>query len=516
MIISPERTISLLIKECYANKFVMLLIFIFISTGLLGIGSMWSKKYTSFVTIMIDNDNILQPLMRGTAETTSAADTVANAREIIYGEKIIDQIMEVGGWLESDHNNIELERIKNDVRSRIQINDVGENLLRIQYTDNQSTRAYITTKHLGDLFIEEGEKAKVRESQSAYNFIHQQVEEYKNKLIEIEEELREFRSQNPEVRPDLESDTSNRISRLQQEIETTELTLREASIRKDSLENQLSGEVAIAVSQTRENQFRRQIAELQQELEQLRLDYKETYPDIIRVKNQIQDIKNSLINEIQAREEARRQAKETGNIYIDESVTLNPLYQQIRGNLSDTETEIAALKERIKELNKMLESEYSRSSRISSASATLSKLTRNYDVNLQIYEDLLRRLENSRVSKNLDVEQQGFTYKIQEPAKMPLLPTGIRYIHFVSAGLVLGTSIPIGLIFLMIQIDPRIRLREEIESDLNIPVLGEVGRLYTAAELRREKTSIIIIVIGVLAVLALYGYVSWLKYNGVI
>ena len=96
-------------------------------------------------------------------------------------------------------------------------------------------------------------------------------------------------------------------------------------------------------------------------------------------------------------------------------------------------------------MQKMLRNEYERAKRIHGGEATLIKLTRDYDVNQGIYQDLLKRLENARVSRNLDMEQQGLSFKIQEPAKVPLLPTGVRFIHFAIAGIVLGIAVPFGI-----------------------------------------------------------------------
>ena len=97
---------------------------------------------------------------------------------------------------------------------------------------------------------------------------------------------------------------------------------------------------------------------------------------------------------------------------------------------------------------------------------------------------------------------------------MPLLPTGVRFVHFLIAGLLLGLIVPIGLIYLMIQIDPRIRFSQIISAELNIPVLAEVNVIKSPSEKRSEKINIVYLSIGVLFVFCIYGYVSWLKLTG--
>lgn len=507
-----ETLLKALVGEIYTRRNTVFIMFAVISLSLLVVGTIWPKKYTASTTILADETNILQPLMRGTAETTPLKDLADNAREIISGEKIMDEILKDAGWLKNNPSKIEQAKIKASIKKQIHVQNMGKNLLKIEYRDSDAMRAYITAKRIADLFIQEGEKSKIEESKAAYDFINKQVNEYLQKLTKVEDQLREFKSDNPDTRPGLEQSVSNRISRLESDIEQTKLQLREAEIRHHSIQKQLSGEAAITISQSKEGQYRSKIADLQSQLETLRLDYKETYPDIVRIKHQITDLKEAMNQEIEKREEAKRKAKQSGHPYIDENIVLNPLYQQLRSNASTTETQIATLKARISELDKMLQSEYEKARKIHGGEATLTKLTRDYQVNQEIYQDLLRRKERARVSKSLDQENQGLTFKIQEPAKVPLIPTGLRFIHFAAAGIFLGLLIPVGLIYTMLQVDPRVRFSSIISNDLNLPVLAEINQISSDSEIRKQKINLFMISTGMMIIFAIYGYIGWLKF----
>ena len=509
-----EEILHTLLGECYARRNTIFVIFVIISLSVLAVGTVWPKRYTSFTIIHVDSTNILQPLMQGTAEATRAIDHVANAREIIFGERIMGKVLKEAGWLKTNPSEVEQEKIKQSLKSDIIVKDLGNSLLRIEYRDSKPMRAYVTATTLGELFINEGERSKLEESQAAFDFIEKQVNEYLAKLTLVEDELRSFRSDNPDARPGLESEISTRITTLTTNIEQARLDVRETMIRRDSIKEQLSGEAAITISQSKEGQYRIKISELQTHLETLRLDYNETYPDIVRTKHQIEDLKTSMIQEISLRESARGQARQQGTTYIDESISLNPLYQQLRSDFSATETQIATLNARILETNKMIANEYVRARRIHGGEATLTKLTRDYQVNQEIYQDLLRRKENAHVSRSLDRENQGLTFKIQEPSKIPLLPTGLRFMHFAAAGLLIGILIPVGMIFVMLQIDPRIRFSKIIVTDTGLPVLAEISRIPSASEIHRDKANLVVLYSGVMMVLAIYFIVSWIKFIG--
>ena len=510
-----EEIFKALIAECFARRNMIIAVFCIISLALLGVGTIWPKKYTSYSIVHIHKTNILQSLMRGTAESTKSVDHVANAREIIFGDKIISAILRDANWLKKEVlSDVEQERLKQDIKKHIKITKVGENLIKISYIDSNPSRAYITAKRLAELFIAEGEKSKSKESQAAYDFIDMQVKQYLNKLTEVENNLSKFRSENPDSRPGLVTEVSTRISNYQKDIENARLQLSEALIRKKSLDEQLSGEAVITISQSKEGQYRAKIAELQDNLESLRLDYKETYPDIVRIKHQIVDLKLSMQEEIKRRKVARQNAMKKGGTFVDESIMLNPIYQQLRGKAATTQTEIATLKARISELHKLLKNELERAKSISGGEATLSKLTRDYDVNQGLYQDLLRRRENARVSKSIDQEQSGMTYKVQEPAKLPLIPTGLRFLHFALAGLILGMVIPVAGVLMLLQLDPRIRFSQVLTSELELPVLGEIREINSYSELYQTKVNLIAITAVVGIIFLIYGYVSWLKITG--
>lgn len=513
MNIPIEIFVSTLISEAYSRRNVIFVLFAVISLTFLTVGVSWPKKYSSFAIIHVDERNILQSLMQGTAATTLAVDHAANAREIIFGEKIMANVLVDAGWIKQEQTKLSVEKIKQLIKKNTSINIVGESLLKIEYQDSEPMRTYTTAKRMAELFIGEGEKAKSRESKSAYDFIDQQVNEYLVKLTEVEEQLRRFHSDNPDARPGLEEEVSTRITTLQSKIEQTRLELREAVIRRKSLKEQLSGETATTVSQTREGKYRQKVAELQEELEVLKLDYHETYPDVIRLQQQIRDLNESLENEITNRKNTKEQIATSGEVYVGE-VRNNPVYQQLRAGITETDTQIATLKTRISEMNKMLENEYARARKIFGGEATLAQLSRNYQVNQEIYQDLLRRRENARVSKSLDQEQKGLTFSIQEPAKIPIIPKGMRFIHFIMIGIILGIAIPIGLVYMLLNFDPRVRFSNIITNQLDVPVIAEIPRMTSFSDDYNEKVNLSMIGFGVFLVFVVYAVVGWLKFTG--
>jgi protein tyrosine kinase modulator len=503
--------LRLVVNEAFSHRKKLIFLFLVVNFAMLFLGSVWPKGYVSSTTIHVDEKKIIEPLMEGAAVATGVADRARIARDVIFGRKIMNQILDYAGWMKSNPSPEEQEKIIEKIIHQTTITSSGKDVINIKYRDDNPERAFKTTQKFAELFISESLAAKSAESRAAFDFIDNQTEQYHQKLVKAEEQLKEFRSANIEAIPGSDADISARLSTLRAKIDTTTQDLKEAEVKANSLEKQLSGEAEIATVLSREGQYRARIAELHSRLETLRLSYHDTYPDIIQINNQIHDLEEAIAEDRRQREAA----KEAGKVKIDENVINNPMYQGLRSELSKTQVIIDTLNARIAETKRELREELDRGKRVHGGEATLAELTRDYTVNRDIYQDLLKRRENARVSMNMDMDKQGLNIKILEPATLPLAPTGLRFIHFVIGGLVLSFIIPFGVIYGLLYIDPRIRIGRDISEKRKLPLMT-VPHLWSAADTRSIKHEVawlsLVINVTLLTVVA----VSYLRFIKVI
>ncbi|HZP65772.1 MAG TPA: XrtA system polysaccharide chain length determinant [Rudaea sp.] len=510
MMLNSRELPAILWTEARRRHATMVLLFAAIAAAGLAAGFLWPKKYSASTTILVQESNIIKPLMEGRAVPTANADRASIAREVIFSRKIMEDILATGGWMASHPSALEQEKLIEDIESRTTITNLRENLIRIEYHDSNPERAFVVAKRLADLFIEESLAAKERESREAYQFISGQVEDYRRKLTDAEDKLKQFRRGNDDARPGSETDTNTRISELRSQIENARMELMEQRSKEHSLEEQLTGESEISAVQTRSGQIRVRLAELRTELDKLLLTYTDRYPDVVRVRHEMQDLRDQLKNA-----EAQRVAQKASGapVVLEDAVQFNPLHVELRSKLDEMKRNIAATQSRMSASESMLQSELDRSRRIADSANVLSELTRDYEVNRDIYQDLLKRRENARVSMNLDADHRGLTFTIQEPAALPLRPLGFRLLHFGVAGLGLGLAVPLGLLFALVRWDPRLRSANQLEQVTGLPVLASVPPYTNADDRRRTRTRDTAITLLFVAVIAAYGLTLLLKWT---
>lgn len=512
MQVHPERIFTTMVNETFHSRRLVVALFVVVNAAMLTAESLFPRGFSASTSILIDDRNIVQPLMQGAAVPTEVTDRGRNVREAIFGRKIMDSILEHGGWLKDRPTDEERERIIERIKKRTIIATVGRNIIKIEYRDDDAERAFKTTQKFAALFIEESLAAKAAESKAAFEFIDKQSHEYHEKLTRTEEQLRDLRSANLDARAGTEAEVTARMNALQVRLEQTFQELKEAEIKGLSLERQVSGEVEVTAAATREGQYRSRIADLQARLDTLRLSYHDTHPDIIQLKQQIRDLMDGIATE----RERREQMKRAGRVEPDQSAIGNPIYQQLRRDLSQNQLNVEALKARIADLQQRLQQEMSRGRLLYSGDARLAELTRDYQVNHDIYQDLLRRRENARVSMNLDTESQGLTFKIQEPATLPLHPSGLRFWHFALGGILLGISIPLGLLYARLQLDPRIRIGTAITRMHKVPLTAILPHLWTPRALRGLRWELALLTLTVVATVGATAYLSVLRMLGAV
>lgn len=397
-----------------------------------------------------------------------------------------------------------MERIKDAT----QVTSPRPELVQITYRDSDPQRTFSVTKHLAELFIEESRATKERESREAFEFIDNQVSDYHKKLTSAEEGLLKYRSENADAQAGSAADANARISALRTQVEQARTNLMEQRSRESALVAQLSGESEVTAVQTREGLYRAQLIELQNQLDRLLLTYTEQYPDVVRTRMQMQDIQRQLKDE----QDRRSTAVASGQTQSPFGNTqFNPLYQELRTRLADLRREIAATQTRMSASEGMLNDELDRSRRIAASEGALAELTRDYEVNRDIYQDLLRRRENARVSMVLDEEQRGLTFRIQDPAILPLRPSGLRLLHFAAGGLGAGILAPFALLFALVQFDPRVRSARQLERTTGLVALATIPTYPTAGERIRNRARVAFAFAVVAAVLGAYALVYWFK-----
>lgn len=502
----PETDFELLARNVTKHRWLIAVSFAIIALGLTALGYFTPKQYASSSTLIINNGRIITPLLEGAAVSKDNAALATIAEEIIQSRKTLVQLGQRLGMIEGAVDSFEEEVSLNKLGGKVGVSLEGERYMQTTYVDAKPELAQKGATILAELFIGENQGGKARESKNAYEFINTQVMQYHKKLLVAEEKLKGFRAQKLESGATSEEAITRRVQRLQEMLDQATLDLKESYVQKRSLEQQLQGEVTTTISLSRQSQYIGRIQTLKDELSRLRLSYQESYPDIVDLKHQIADLERVM--EQEKRNSEMRSA--IGGV-VDDSVRVNKVYQDIKLRSGNISTRVATLQTRVAELKRNIANERKKGRQVSDVDAQQSELTRDYNVNKNIYEDLLKRREKARVSMEVEKDAKNSSITLYEPAYLPVNPTGLRFLHYIAVGLVLGSMLPIVGIYLLQIVDTKVKTGQLLVSKMKVPVLASVETIRNDVDMRIESGGRITRALFYLATLSAIAVLAYLR-----
>ncbi|WP_336366674.1 XrtA system polysaccharide chain length determinant [Marinobacter sp. C2H3] len=449
--------------ELYRRRVAATVLFMVVTAGVLALAYVTPKSYTSQAVLYADQSNILQPLLRGQAEVTPI-DRINEARELIQSRSFLEQVaLDTGLVKPADTDQTRNLKI-NELRKQVSLRVSNGNFIELGYSSGDPNQSFQVMSSVLNRFVERTVRKKRSESQNAFEFIDSQVKSYQRQLEDAEQKLKEFKQANQDG---TESNVRQRIETLRSDIENLKLEIQQAESEVTLTQQQLAKEEPVrrVTVDPGKSSAERQLVSLRQELSNLRLKYQEKHPDIVSTKEQIADLEAQIA----------RQGDQDRDGAVTE-VLENPVYQNLKMQLTDTTTGLAVKKNRLASLEKLLEEAFQRSERVAANQAELSELTRDYDVTRGVYEDMLQRREKARLSMTLDVQGEGVSYKIQEPASFPTHWDGLQLYQVGLAGPFLGSAMVLGLLTALVMFDQRIRSPRALQLALpaSVPVLTSV------------------------------------------
>ena len=432
------------------------------------------KKYESTTTIRVEKGQLINPLVRGLAVSSEMEDRLRGIREEIlsrdYFEKIIARLeLEPPDTVPLKH---EAHVQKMMEQTEITTKQREMDTFQVTYRGADPVQVRDVTNLLAGIFIEDNLSNKADEAGSAVDFLKGQLEVYRKKLEESEAALRRFEEKYIDQLPSNRSAQLSRVEQLRATLVEVQNNLRQAKIQRDLLRQQAlpegsplpegstaPGRVMVA------NPLQARLADKEAQLRQLLVDYSATYPDVIALKAEIAALKEELLKHPTV---VAGQATSTRQPSVQDALSL--------GQLQQVEMQVGALTTREQQLSQELARYEKKVQGIPEVEQELAQLKRDYDVNNDIYNNFLRRLEEAKVSKDLEASKKGEIFRILQAAALPLSPAWPKRKQTILMGVAAGLGLSFLLVFLLAQQDTSIQSVEEAQKLLGLKVLAGLPR----------------------------------------
>ena len=460
---------------------------------LFGVSLVLPNRYESQTLILIQSQTIPNTLVKPIV-TDDLTARVASLEEQVLSRTRLEEIIKHYELFKDDLGKEPMEQMVDDLRKDIELTAVKPIIKsRDQTLPGFSIGVTLSTAQLAQQvcaeitsrFIEENLKQREQSASSATNFFQAQLDDAKRKIDEQDGKLAEFKRKYLPELPEETQANLNLLASMNGQLDVETQNLNRAQQDKAYTETQLLQQVAAWKAAQGGTDappsLEQQLNNMQSELVTLEVRETPEHPDIIKLKAEIERLKKKLGEKgitPDAKAEAEAQRPAPGE---------PPQIQQLRSQLRAYDEAISGARKTQERLQGHIELLQSRVQMSPMVEQQYKEITRDHQMALDFYDELLKKKNESEMANNLEQQQQGEKFVIMDPANLPKDPTFPNRPLFALGGLGGGLMLGLFLGWLYEARDKTLRTVKDIEACLGLPTLAMVPSLTLASRVKRLR-----------------------------
>lgn len=407
-------------------------------------------------------------------------------REVLYKRELLTQVANEFHLYGYDKNNA-APALDNSVASRLRslvsIEPQVGGLLKVSFADAEPAIAKAVTARLADLFVQENTKSRTAIAESSTEFLQHEMDSLKGQLESKEQAIAHFKQSHLGQLPEQMDSNMRAIDRLEGEVSAQQEMEKTLSLRLESVDKALREyeDPSSDVSPKRAEKDPRlvKIRELERTLAGFRSMYKETYPDVARVKNELTQLQSMTTEEyialyIEPEASESEGSKKTKRKQID------PYKAELLKQREDILREVELVHRRQARIAEDIRKYESRIQGTTVHQQELMSIQRDYENLQKNYQSLLEKKLAVGMAGNLEQKHQGTQMRIVEPAGMPSWPEKPNLIVVMLGGLAVGCALGFGSAFGIEMLRRGFVSAEEVEVTLGVPVFATISHFESA------------------------------------
>ena len=188
----------------------------------------------------------------------------------------------------------------------------------------------------------------------------------------------------------------------------------------------------------------------------------------------------------------------------------NPIYNQLRVSLAETEARVASNRARVHELENRITRMRANATNVPKLEAELTQLNRDYEITKRNYDQLVSRRESAQLSGEMEASAGVAEFRVIDPPRVSGQPVFPNRTNLLGAVLAVSLGAGVAVAFLRDQIRPTFFDLRVLRQATGMPILGAVSWVADAAQRARAKRGVIAFSASALLYLGLFAaLLSW-------
>ena len=494
--------------------------FLFVLTAAVSLAVFLPSLWTAKSLVLVNRQQIPERYVTPTVQADLEARLLTLSQEILTPSRLRKIAQDYGLYRNARSDDQLVERMRKDIRLEVMDDkDRGrrENrslLFTIAYTAPNPVVAANVTNTLSSLYIEENGKAREKQAVGTSTFLEAQLRDLRERLVAQERKITDYKEKYLGELPEQKDVNLRTLERLQQQLQLAHENNRRASERKQMITNSLgeldttSGGLMSASSAGPDvrpaDSAAARLNLLKQELAMMETRYSVKYPDVVQLREQIRVLEAKVETEKQQAAQTAALPKSASKARELRPVPQNPYVQSLMTQLDQATVESKTSAEEMAAINRQIGVYQRRLENTPRREQELAVLTREYDSGREQFRSLQTKRGEADMAAELEQKQQGESFRVIEPARLPERPTGPNRFRLLLVGLALALGASGAAVVLAEQVDTSFRRVDEVRSVLPMPVLSAIPRITTEQDrtrmLRQRRWATAAVAVGLLAI----------------
>jgi polysaccharide chain length determinant protein (PEP-CTERM system associated) len=457
---------------------VIVLPMVILSLTALGVSFLVDPQYVSQTLVLIEQQKVPEDYVRPVvAEDLNSR--LASMQEQILSRSRLQPIIERFNLYGNSHLGMDarIDKVRKDITIRpIQSEIARSNGLPgffISFRAGDPHTAQSVCSEITSLFLSQNLHEREQASEETTDFMKGQLEDAKRNLDEQDAKLAQFQQTYMGKLPGDEGASMNMLVTLSSQLDATTQSIARMEQDKTYAETVLAQQVRESKAPPGQHGPQEQQAEMQQLQAQeadLASRYTDDYPDVVAVRRKIEELKAEMAK-----------TPKTASAPAETTATTDPTYiepahlMQLRAQIKSLDLEIAQKRHDQAKLQSQIGTFQSRLEASPGVQEQYKNLTRDYQTAQGFYDDLLKRLNQSKMATDLERRQQGEQFKLLDAPNLPESPTFPNRTLFFTGGLFIGALFGLMFAALLEYKNTEIRSEHDIWSFTRLPTLGVIG-----------------------------------------
>ncbi|HTP70380.1 MAG TPA: Wzz/FepE/Etk N-terminal domain-containing protein [Dongiaceae bacterium] len=431
------------------------------------------KKYTSSTMVLVEPPAVSKELIPMLA-TEDLYHRLASMKEQILSRSRLQPIIEKLNLYAEDRDKKHMEDLVDRLRQSIDVSlmepmagsmDRQPPGFRVSVTFKDPRIAQQICTDITSMFMEQNALSRTQQAVVTAEVLTQQVNDAKGKLDEQDAKLAQFKRQFLGSLPEEQQSNMSMLTGLYTQLEAANQQLSRSQQDKtfnETLLNQQEATSRAAQTGTQsQDSLDQQLSAEQSQLAELLAKYTPEHPDVIKLKAQIEDTKRRMAAGADPK-------PASGNPGVTRE---SPQVQQLRAKIKLDEISIADTTKHQAQVQDQIRMLQGRVQASPMVEQQIKELTRNYQTASDMYNDLLKKQQNSSFVRDMENKQQSETFRVLDPPSLPISPSFPKKIMFLGGGAGAGLALGLGILYLVALTDKTMYSERDVELCLKLPVL---------------------------------------------